>query len=101
MGRDPVCRDAGTGDDRHGLERLPVGRWGGERTQRAAEAQAAIVRTGKFANLAEQKLGIHSNLFGQWATAFGTGNTELSDFLFNRFPEPLKTAAVAWRAMGR
>jgi hypothetical protein len=73
-------------------------RWGGERTRRAAEASAAIVKTGQFANLAEQKAGLHVNLFGQWAAAVSTGNQALADFLFDRFPEPLKTATVAWRA---
>ena len=73
-------------------------RWGGERAGHESSALVAIVRTGKFANLAEQRSGQYLSLFGQRAAAFGAGNTALANFLLERFPEPLKAATVAWRA---
>lgn len=57
-----------------------------------------MVRTTKFANLAEQRRSVHVSLFGQWVSAVAAKDTALANFVFNRFPEPLKTAAVAWQA---
>lgn len=73
-------------------------RWGGERTKHTTQASAANIRTAKYANLAQQRLGLHASLFTEWVVAVGGGNTALADFLFARFPEPLKSAAAAWRA---
>jgi hypothetical protein len=72
--------------------------WGGEQTTHDSRASTAIVRAGEFNNLALQKTSVHVNLFGQWVAATSTDNTKLADFLFDRFPEPLKSATVAWRA---
>ena len=55
-------------------------------------------RAAHFTDLGEQKFSLHVSLFGQWAAAVSTDNTALADFLIDRFPEPLKTATVAWRA---
>jgi hypothetical protein len=73
-------------------------RWGGEQSRHAAQTLTAIVRAGKYADLAEQKTGLQISMFGQWAAAVGVGNDALADFLFARFPEPLKSATTAWRA---
>lgn len=73
-------------------------RWGGEQSRHEAQVLTAIVRAGKYANLAEQKISLQANLFGQWAAAVSAGNSDLADFLFARFPEPLKSASIAWRA---
>ncbi|MBC8161558.1 MAG: hypothetical protein H7Z42_10110 [Roseiflexaceae bacterium] len=73
-------------------------RWGGERTAHTTAAFTATVRAAKFANLAQQRISLHVSLFGQWSAAVSTSNQPLADFLFDRFPEPLKSATVAWRA---
>ena len=73
-------------------------RWGGEQTKHNLNATVAIVRVSKFANLAEQRIALHTTMFGQWAAAVSTNNTALANFLFDRLPEPLKAATVAWRA---
>lgn len=73
-------------------------RWGGERTEHTTASYSANIRVAKFANLAQQKVNTHVGLFGQWAGAVSTNNQALADFLFERFPEPLKRAATAWRA---
>jgi hypothetical protein len=73
-------------------------RWGGMQSQHAQSASKAIIRAAHFTDLAEQRLSLQVSLFGQWAGAVSTGNTALADFLLDRFPEPLKSATVAWQA---
>lgn len=73
-------------------------RWGGRQTAHSDAATLAIIRTSKFTNLAEQKLSLQADLFSQWLGAVGTNNPALADFMLARFPEPLKTATVAWQA---
>ncbi|MCC7161334.1 MAG: hypothetical protein IT331_02480 [Anaerolineae bacterium] len=72
--------------------------WGGKQTDHSSAATVAIIRTSKYANLAEQKLTLHADLFSQWLGARGANNQPLADFMQRRFPEPLKTAAIAWQA---
>lgn len=57
-----------------------------------------MVRTSKFMNLAEQRRSVHVSLFGQWVAAVAVKDTALAEFIFSRFPEPLKTASIAWQA---
>ena len=73
-------------------------RWGGEQNRHRSRAAAAGIKVAKFTNLAEQRLALHVTVFSQWAAAYTGGNTKMADFTFARFPEPLKSAAVAWRA---
>ena len=72
--------------------------WNSEQTDKSAAAATANIRYAKFTNLAAQRRSLHINLFGQWAAATSGGNTALADWLFERFPEPLKTATTAWLA---
>ena len=72
--------------------------WGGEQAEHDSAAITAIVRSGEFNNLALQTTAVHVGLFSQWASAVSTQNTALADFLFARFPEPLKASATAWLA---
>ena len=55
----------------------------------------ALVRVGKFSNLALQRTSVHVNLFVHWTSAVNKGDTRMADFLFARFPEPLKAATLA------
>jgi hypothetical protein len=71
--------------------------WGGEQKGHDSAATVAIVKTGEFSNLAEQKFSRHAFLLAQWAEAISVDNTVLADLLFARFPEPLKTATIAWQ----
>ena len=73
-------------------------RWGGEQTGHSQRASTAIIRSAKCTDLAEQRQSLHVSIFGQWAGATSTGNTALATFLFERFPDPLKSASVAWLA---
>lgn len=73
-------------------------RWGGVANTHELRSLDAMVRTSKFMNLAEQRRSLHVSLFGQWVAAMAAQDMPLADFVLNRFPEPLKTAAVAWKA---
>lgn len=72
--------------------------WGGEDARYQQQAMVAIIRSGQLANLAEQRIAIHISLFTQWAEADSDGRRQVADLLFARFPQPLKSAAVAWLA---
>jgi hypothetical protein len=73
-------------------------RWGGVSNVHELRVVSAIVKQSKFANLAEQRRGLDVSLFGQWMSATNMNETKLADFIFARFPEPLKTATIAWLA---
>jgi len=72
-------------------------RWGSVQALHSTNALKAIVRMSYFGNLAEQKTSLQANLFSNYQEALSLGNTSFADFLQNRFPEPLKTATIAWR----
>ena len=72
--------------------------WNGEQNRHEARSATAVVRTSKLTNLAMQKTTVHVNLFVHWVAATTRGEQRIADFLLNRFPEPLKAAAEAWRA---
>ena len=72
--------------------------WGGEHVSHTSQSITAVVRVGKLSSLAMQRTAVHVSLFVAWVSATHAGDSRLADFLFARFPEPLKTAAGAWRA---
>src|SRR5262245_53521401 len=72
--------------------------WDGEETGHKARSTTAVVRVGKFNNLALQRTALHVNLLVHWLSAVNTGDQRTADFLFGHFPEPLRTAAEAWQA---
>lgn len=72
--------------------------WSSEQSRHKARSTTAVVRAGKLSNMALQRTSVHVNLFVHWVSAVDRGDRRMADFLFDRFPEPLKTAAGAWRA---
>jgi hypothetical protein len=72
--------------------------WNSAQGDHATRATKAIVRSSKYAKLAEQKLSLHTTLFMHYATALLANNAALEDFTLKRLPEPLKTATIAWKA---
>ena len=74
--------------------------WNSQEATHRSQSTVAIVRVGKLSNLALQRTSVHVNLFVHWASAVNKGDTRMADFLFARFPEPLKAATIAWRAAG-
>ena len=74
--------------------------WNSDYASHKARAATAVVRAGSLTNHALHRTSIHVNLFVQWASAASRNDRALADFLFARFPEPLKTAATTWRGQG-
>lgn len=72
--------------------------WNGAQADHGTKGTKAIVRASKFAKLAEQKLSLQTTLFMHYATAALANDATLADFTLKRFPEPLKTATLAWNA---
>lgn len=73
-------------------------RWGGVNNIHELRVVGALVQQSKFASLAEQRRSLDVGLYAEWVKAVNDDDTRLADFIFKRFPEPLRTAAVAWRA---
>jgi hypothetical protein len=74
--------------------------WSDKFSSHNTTSLAALVRVGKLTTLALQRTTLHVNLFVQWIAAVNKGDNKTADFLFARFPEPLGSAAAAWRAAG-
>ena len=72
--------------------------WNGEQNAHKSRSTAALVKAGKLSNLAMQRTAVHVNLLVHWLSAINRDDHRTADFLYGRFPEPLKTAAEAWRA---
>ncbi len=72
--------------------------WSSEKNRHTAQAATAVVRVGKLSNMALQRTSVHVNLFVHWVSAVRRGDGGMAAYLFDRFPEPLKAAASAWRA---
>lgn len=70
--------------------------WGGEQARHMAAASVANVRSAEQTNTAQQRASLQATLFVQWATAISENNSELADFLYQRFPVELRTATDAW-----
>jgi hypothetical protein len=73
--------------------------WNGEQNAHKSRATAALVRAGKLSNLAMQRTAVHVNLLVHWLSAVNRDDHRTADFLFARFPEPLRNATEAWLAM--
>lgn len=73
-------------------------RWNGQNNSHQLRVIGALVNQSKFSSLAEQRRSLDVGLYAEWVKAINANDNRLAEFVFNRFPEPLKTAAVAWRA---
>ncbi len=73
-------------------------RWNGQSNTHQLNVIGALVNQSKFASLAEQQRSLDVSLYAEWVKAFNANDTRLAEFIFKRFPEPLKTATDAWRA---
>src|SRR5215471_18260552 len=72
--------------------------WNGEQNAHKSRSTAALVKAGKLSNLAMQRTTVHVNLLVHWLSAINRDDHQAADFLFGRFPEPLRAAAEAWQA---
>ncbi len=72
--------------------------WNTHHQTHQSKSNTAIIRVAKLTNLAMQRTSVHVTLFLHWVSAVNQGDGKMADFLFVRFPEPLKSATSAWRA---
>jgi hypothetical protein len=75
-------------------------KWGGAMSIAFSEASSSRVESSRLDGAGNVRISNHIGLWTQWATAAGEGNGEVSDFLVERFPEPLSTAHQDWLAAG-
>jgi hypothetical protein len=75
-------------------------KWGGAMSIAFSEASSSRVESSRLDGAGNVRISNHIGLWSQWATAVGEGNSEVADFLVERFPEPLATAHQDWLAAG-
>lgn len=73
-------------------------RWNGQSNSHQLNVISALVNQSRFSSLAEQRRSLDVGLYAEWVRAINANDNRLAEFVFNRFPEPLKTATVAWQA---
>ncbi|WP_457208549.1 hypothetical protein [Nocardioides sp. P5_C9_2] len=73
-------------------------KWGGAMSISFAQASTARIEAARFEGDANRKQTIQVSLFTQWLDAYQSDDAELTDFLQQRFPEPLASAFPVWLA---
>ncbi len=73
-------------------------RWGSAQAASYARANASRVESLRQNNLANRQITIDVSLFVAYANAVATKDTQLADFLSERFPPRLKVPMKAWLA---
>ena len=75
-------------------------KWGGAMSISFSQASSARIEAARLDGAGNVRISNHIGLWTQWAAAAGAGDTELADFLVERFPEPLGSAHRDWLAAG-
>lgn len=73
-------------------------KWGGAMSISFAQASTARINAARLEGDANRKQTIQVSLFTQWLQAYQAHDDQLTDFLEQRFPEPLATAFPVWLA---
>jgi hypothetical protein len=73
-------------------------KWGGAMSISFAQASTARIEAARLEGDANRKQTIQVSLFTEWLQAYQADDAELTDFLEQRFPEPLATAFPIWLA---
>ncbi len=71
-------------------------KWGGAMSISFSQASSSRIVAARFEADANRKLTVQTGLFTQWLQAYQDDDTQLADFLQERFPEPLATAFPIW-----
>ena len=71
-------------------------KWGGAMSISFSQASTARIEATRLEGVANRKITVQATLFSQWAAAHAANETELADFLAERFTEPLATAFPVW-----
>ena len=73
-------------------------RWTGEQAKAFSRANAALVESTRWSNLANTQTEIDVATFTQWVDAYARNETMLADFYRKRFRPEFKPAVEAWIA---
>ena len=73
-------------------------KWGGAMSISFSQASSARIEAARLDNDANRRITVQVQLFTQWLQARQAHDKQLTDFLEQRFPEPLATAFTAWIA---
>ncbi len=71
-------------------------RWSGLQSILFGEANTDRIESSRSTNNANRQVTIHVGLFVRYAAALSENNNKLADFLYQRFPPPLRKATDAW-----
>lgn len=71
-------------------------KWSGAMSISFSQASTNRIEAARMEATANRKLSVQVSLFTQWLEAYQAGDTELTEFLQARFPEPLATVFPAW-----
>lgn len=71
-------------------------KWSGAMSISFSQASTNRIEAARLESTANRKLSVQVSLFTQWLEAYQSGDTELTEFLQARFPEPLATVFPAW-----
>lgn len=71
-------------------------KWSGAMSISFSQASTNRIQAARLEATANRKLSVQVALFTQWLQAYQARDTELTEFLQARFPEPLATVFPAW-----
>ncbi|HEY9392660.1 MAG TPA: hypothetical protein VIP58_00935, partial [Nocardioides sp.] len=71
-------------------------KWSGAMSISFSQASTNRIEAARLESTANRKLSVQVSLFVQWLEVYQSGDTELTEFLQARFPEPLATVFPAW-----
>lgn len=73
-------------------------RWNGEQAKASSQTNGIRIEAARAQGLSEAQKQVDVATFVQWVDAYARGETELTDFYFERFRAEFKPAVVAWIA---
>jgi len=73
-------------------------KWNGAMSISFNQASAARIDASRQEGTANRMEAVQVALFTQWLQASANGDQHLMDYLSTRFPEPLRSAFLAWKA---
>ena len=73
-------------------------KWSGAMSISFSQASTARIEAARLEGVANRKMTIQVSLFTQWLQAYQADDEQLTDFLADRFPEPLASTFPAWIA---
>lgn len=70
--------------------------WGSQQSALIVQGNVASTRATRLFNQSLQQTNIDVTMFLQYSQAYSTNNTEMSDFIYQRFRPEMKVAVDAW-----